>query len=84
MTGVVPETNRVLSLQAGQKFSGVLGDDQGVVSAEFSYARGGLADYSMNWWAYVGADENVQLIGCFGQISRSRWATPCFNMLPAR
>ncbi|MCB1684441.1 MAG: hypothetical protein KDI31_08150, partial [Pseudomonadales bacterium] len=84
LTGANPEMSRTFSLRPGTNFIGSLSEDLGSFHGTFKMAQANLADRSMDWWAFVEPDNNILLIGSFGQISTNRRMKPSFEMTLAR
>jgi len=80
LNGVVPERSGPMNIWPGQTFEGNFVEKDGIAAGEFTYAVNKRRDYSMEWWAYVEPDDDVLLIGNFGQISTGREQRPGFEM----
>lgn len=83
LNGVVPERSGPMNIWPGQTFEGKLIDQGGFSMGDFTYSFNRNRDYIMQWFAYVEPDDDILLIGNFGQISTGRKRSPGFEMMLA-
>ena len=84
VNAVVSERSAAMGIPARQAYTGELGEENGIVRAEFIYSQNNIQDYTMSWVAFVEPDDSILLLGNFAQISTGRTFRPGFEMILAR